>query len=130
MCAIQIVPNAVKEKQLKTSDMESNTKVKVMSQYSHFMVSNPHCALHTAIRILEQWSLTRAILHQNTHKNPPFQYCNHVSDCSMHCAIGTRICEMTDYIIMRCDYTLSTMFTYKKQAAGGYNESAAVRSSN
>ena len=56
-----------------------------------------NCSLHTTIThvitVLDWWSLVR--IPMVAHKPLLFQYWNHVSDCSVQCAIGTSNHEMT-----------------------------------
>ena len=66
--------------------------------YSHFTISSPDCALHTALaHVINVLGIvvSRAKRHRYSCETPPFQCFNHVSDCSVQCAIRTINCEMT-----------------------------------
>ena len=60
------------------------------------MISSPDCTLQTAIaHVMEYWNVES---HENSnevimYETLPFQYFNHMSDCSVKFAIGTRNCE-------------------------------------
>ena len=61
--------------------------------YSHFMISSPDCALHTALaHVINVLGIVES---QSSWETPPFQCFNHVSDCSVQCAIWTRNRELT-----------------------------------
>ena len=52
---------------------------------------SPVCTMHTEITLWLQHGNSRfshAICHPNSHEALPFQYCNHVSNYSVQCAIG------------------------------------------
>ena len=52
---------------------------------------SPVCTMHTEITLWLQYGNSRfshAICHPNSHEALPFQYCNHVSNYSVQCAIG------------------------------------------
>ena len=70
--------------------------------YSCFRVSSPIHTLHTAIThmiiLLELWGVSPAKCDWNSREALQFQYFNHVSDCSVQCANGTRNPEETVYV--------------------------------
>ena len=62
------------------------------------MISSPNCTLHIAImHVIKVLTVELQVLlaYQNSPETLPFQYFNHVSDCSVQCAIGTRHHEVT-----------------------------------
>ena len=73
-------------------------------------VSSPIHTLHTAIthviEVLGLWGVSHAICNWNSREAPQFQYCNHVSDCSVQCVNGTRNPrnDGIQYVRMRCTF--------------------------
>jgi len=69
--------------------------------YNRFRVSSPIHTLHTAIThvliLLELWGVSRANCDWNSPEPLQFQYFNHVSDCSVQWANGSRSPETTIY---------------------------------
>ena len=77
-----------------TGYIHTNVPVKEMCAivypkwYWGVMISSPtaHCT-HQSLMLPQYWygGLSCAIPHRNSCETPPFQFCDHVSDCSVQC---------------------------------------------
>ena len=63
-----------------------------------FRVSSHSCTLQAITRLQHQSGVfSHAVCHWNSYETPHFQYCNHVIDRSVQCAIGTRSPKTTPH---------------------------------